>query len=206
VIAPEVSISGGPRTLTMLVDPLASVHAVSGVLPVKGIDIPADQYGDALAALELTFLTAPVLTPRAQVCLPVRDEPGYTWSFLSQRRDGWSEVSTLGVVRRLAVLNAFGEARGALIWAELVDKGWLVPLQGDDGGATVTPKDRRPEPLGTAFAAEEPAIEALLLHASIGPVEQQAGSAAPQELVEGWLAVRPTPEAWFGAPPGSKKR
>ncbi|QRO01748.1 hypothetical protein JRI60_23340 [Archangium violaceum] len=45
----------------MLVDPRGQVHATSGVLPTKAIGVPSDQYAGAIAALEVTFLSAPLM-------------------------------------------------------------------------------------------------------------------------------------------------
>jgi hypothetical protein len=50
-----------PLNVTMLVDPRGSVHASTGVLPVKEISIPTQYYQDVLPRLETCFLVAPML-------------------------------------------------------------------------------------------------------------------------------------------------
>jgi hypothetical protein len=76
------SINSPPHKLTLLLDPRGAVHATSGILPTKAIQIPADQFVDALRNIEVTFLSAPILTDRGRgkINLPLPDEPGYVWS------------------------------------------------------------------------------------------------------------------------------
>ncbi|MEM9219955.1 MAG: hypothetical protein AAGD25_37215, partial [Cyanobacteria bacterium P01_F01_bin.150] len=88
-----------PQVLTMLMDPRGTVHATSGLLPTKGIEIPKEQFAEALKAIEITFLTAPLLLDRGpldqeqhrveQLAIPVPQEPGYEWSWLEREADGW---------------------------------------------------------------------------------------------------------------------
>ncbi|MGZ8285819.1 MAG: hypothetical protein ACXWUQ_09365 [Allosphingosinicella sp.] len=54
---------GDSAMLTLLVDPRASVHAVSGILPVKQLDVPAQFVDPALARIEVGFRVGPLLTP-----------------------------------------------------------------------------------------------------------------------------------------------
>ncbi len=87
-----------PRTLTLLLDPRGSVHASTGILPVKEISIPAHMYADAVGRLAATFLTAPLLTTSDPArrgdqagipAPPLPREPGYAWSWVARGRDGW---------------------------------------------------------------------------------------------------------------------
>jgi hypothetical protein len=70
--------------LLMLVDPRAKIHATSGVLPIKSIEIPPDQYADALKKMEFTFLASPVLSPQADMKMPLPAETNSQWSFISR--------------------------------------------------------------------------------------------------------------------------
>jgi hypothetical protein len=65
------SINSPPHKLTLLLDPRGAVHATSGILPTKAIQIPADQFVEALRNIEVTFLTAPILTEKRVRHLPV---------------------------------------------------------------------------------------------------------------------------------------
>lgn len=92
---------GGLVPLTLLVDPRAGMHATTGVLPVKRVDLPAAAVQSALRALEVTFRIAPALTfvqpspavgdsPPAyaqSIVLPVPAKRTGTWSFWDQEPD-----------------------------------------------------------------------------------------------------------------------
>jgi hypothetical protein len=92
------SISSPPHKLTLLLDPRGAVHATSGILPTKAIQIPADQFVEALRNIEVTFLTAPILTDRGKINLPVPDEPGYVWSWCEKENGVWDKVTQIGQV------------------------------------------------------------------------------------------------------------
>ena len=92
------SISSPPHKLTLLVDPRGVVHATSGILPAKAIHIPADQFVEALRNIEVTFLSAPVLTDRGKINLPLADEPGYVWSWCEKENGVWARATQIGQV------------------------------------------------------------------------------------------------------------
>jgi hypothetical protein len=73
-----------PLTLAILVDPHGVVHATSGIVPVQELSVPPEQYTDALAALEVVFLTTPLLTDAGALNLPLPAEPGFRWSWLGE--------------------------------------------------------------------------------------------------------------------------
>lgn len=100
------TVNAAPRYLTMLFDPRGSVHATSGIQPVKAITIPADQYADALGAIAITFLTAPILTNQGAINLPLPVEAGYRWSWLEQPTSEWQETSEIGQVSPKATFEA----------------------------------------------------------------------------------------------------
>jgi hypothetical protein len=85
----------GPSYLTLLMDPRAAVHAVSGILPAKTLSLPSRFSRGTLASLELTFrigslLTHPEQSPAAggapppyprSMWLPYPAERNGTWSW-----------------------------------------------------------------------------------------------------------------------------
>ena len=89
------SVGAAPQILTMLVDPRGVVHATSGILPTKVIDIPPDQYAAALQAIEITFLSTPILARQGEINLPLPTEPGYSWSWVEKENDAWSDMWSL---------------------------------------------------------------------------------------------------------------
>jgi hypothetical protein len=183
------SVAAPPHTLSILVDPRGTVHACSGLAPVKSIEIPPDQYTDALRAIEVTFLTAPVLTEMGLVRLPLAPEPDFKWSWLSKAGGTWSEVSTTGTLQKRVVQETFGADAEAL-WAALKDKdvGWVSETGAET--ASVTPKDlRKAKTLGDEWAAQEPAVELMLAATYIGQVIKEATFSGRQSLIEGWLKL-----------------
>lgn len=92
----RLSLAGPALKLTMLVDPRGVVHASCGVLPVKDISIPPDQYAQVLRTLSVTFLTSPILTSKKEIQLGLPVEGGYGWSWLD-RPTGftWNRVADI---------------------------------------------------------------------------------------------------------------
>lgn len=87
VVAPaadtlELTLNANVQMLTLLIDPRAGVHATTGVLPVEELSIPPDQYKEAMNALQMTFVTLPVLQQRQQLTVPLPDQNGYQWSWV----------------------------------------------------------------------------------------------------------------------------
>lgn len=91
------SLAGAPETYTMLLDPRGVVHAHCGILPARILSIPSDQFSAALKAIEVFFLSTPILTPTGQLTLPLPAEPGFAWSWLERQNGsvGWQEASKL---------------------------------------------------------------------------------------------------------------
>ena len=188
------SPAGPARTLCLLVDPRGVVHATTGVSPVKTIDIPAHQYQPALRAMEVTFLTTPLLTDRGTIRMTLPDEPGLAWSWLERDPAGWAEWTTHGVVTRTQLLAEIG-ANGPAVWQQLLERKWITPIEGER--AAIASPDRRDDPpgLGDALAMEVPRVEALFARLQVTPFQARATFAAPQEIREGWLRLRNEPAA-----------
>jgi hypothetical protein len=118
----EQSIDDRPNKLTMLIDPRGLVHATCGILPAKAIQIPPDQIADALRAIEVTFLTAPVLTELGKIELPVPDEPGYEWVWLNKENGVWADEVKIQLVRSQATFAT----------KQVIHEGWLKLRQKSD--------------------------------------------------------------------------
>lgn len=87
VVAPaadtlELNLNAAVKMLTLLIDPRAGVHATTGVLPVEELAVPPDQYKAAMNALQMTFVTLPILQQRQQLTVPLPDQNGYVWSWV----------------------------------------------------------------------------------------------------------------------------
>ena len=114
------SIDDPPQKLTMLIDPRGSVHATSGILPTKAIAIPVDQFSEALRNIEVTFLSAPILTDRGKITLPLPDEPGYVWSWLEKENGVWDSARQIAPVGTGGTGSAPQELREG--WLKLTQK------------------------------------------------------------------------------------
>lgn len=111
---------GSSKNVMMLVDPKGEVHATTGILPVKSIAIPSDQYGAALGSLSVTFLTAPVLsgsnTTELSVPLPKTDSG--QWSWINVANGQWQSQNFSGTVQN--------STQGALDYTpQQLIEGWL---------------------------------------------------------------------------------
>jgi hypothetical protein len=160
----ELSLGSPPETLTMLVDPRGSVHATCGVLPVKSIDIPAEQYTDALRRIEVTFVAGPLLTPGSVLDLPLPAEPGAEWSWVERTAAGWRETRSWPTVDR----PAFQDGLALALWQRLLaaDVRWLRPLDPASTRAEAVPPGERAAAPGPYTASVTAAIEAILAPAA----------------------------------------
>ena len=80
--------------VTLLLDPRGAVHATTGVLPAKAIDIPPSLYADALDNLNMAFLTTPILYAintelMPNPLMPVPAQSGGEWSWLQKEKALW---------------------------------------------------------------------------------------------------------------------
>lgn len=96
-------LDGSAVTLTMLIDPRGSVHATTGVLPIKSIKLRTGHYSKALQRISTWFLNAPLLQPTgaaSQFYASPPKESGYRWSWVEAANDhnqpgiepAWDEV------------------------------------------------------------------------------------------------------------------
>jgi hypothetical protein len=104
------AIDDPPLTVMMLMDPRATVHAATGILPIKAIHIPSHHYDTAMRRFEMVYLTAPLLSAARggrdgdTIGLAVSDPPGYQWSWLEKRESEWASpsISAAGLFTPLA--------------------------------------------------------------------------------------------------------
>ena len=82
----SISADDEMQQFLALIDPHGLVHLSSGIQPVKAIQLPERFIRDALGRIELTFLTAPVLTPEDQLQLSLPKEQAFSWSWREANR------------------------------------------------------------------------------------------------------------------------
>jgi hypothetical protein len=80
-----LALKDEPLTVTMLIDPTAKIHATSGVLPVKRITLPPEQYVHAMSKMALWFNTSYLIQPAElsgiNIALDLPPVAGYKWSW-----------------------------------------------------------------------------------------------------------------------------
>lgn len=80
-----LALNDDPLNVTMLVDPRGIVHATTGILPVKAISIPPQQYAPAFKKLNMWFNTTPILQPLLEkddkLLLNLPKVNGYKWQW-----------------------------------------------------------------------------------------------------------------------------
>jgi hypothetical protein len=118
-----LNASNGPLTLPVLIDPRAKLHATSGIFPKKRIAIPRDHYENALNAMEITFLTSPLIIKPGdnslekgdEIRIPVPDEGDYEWTWIEKEKDGWKTYKTKSTVETESIVQK----------TQTIREGWL---------------------------------------------------------------------------------
>ena len=193
-----------PQIVSILMDPRASVHATCGVLPTKELDIPADEYADALNAINVSFLTGPVLTARGSISLPLPKEDGWEWSWIANRDGQWITTRATALIHKAEFEKAFGTEQGGGLWSKLLEKGWLTAIADHDDEATVAPakppadgllrNGRSADDLADYPGQADAVLRVIeLASRAIGPVSPMARF-GEQELREGWMLLSPRPD------------
>jgi len=115
---PLVCTPGSSVEVTLLIDPRAAVHAVTGLLPVVTTALPAEVVGRALRAIEITFTAGPLPTVVGPtptqaghvpafadaVTYPRPTEQHGTWSW-------WQPGTTLGAATGYDLVDAVPDAQ-----------------------------------------------------------------------------------------------
>ncbi len=191
IIWQSLSGDNNPLTLFMLVDPRAGVHASCGVLPTKTIGVPVDQFADSLKRIEVSFLTAPVLTDAGRTRLPLPADPDLTFFWVQRETDRWSVIPAQPIVRKQAILDAF-PADGERLWTQLALDKWIaLDLTGLEGRLLRQPQSG-PLPLN-GFENIRADVQRAIDRGAIGilPVQVEASFGPRAEIREGWLQLTP---------------
>ncbi|HWJ93729.1 MAG TPA: hypothetical protein VNT33_03340, partial [Telluria sp.] len=184
---------GAGEKLLMLVDPRAQVHATTGILPTKSIRIPSDMYAATLRALEMTFLTAPVLSGSSALRLPLSNRPGYRWSWVQERMGGgaprWETLADIDsaptpgmwTYTPQTVRDGWLRLNPDLLAFGLLDaQGRALLAQGVNDGMTLTLTNRQGRPVTFSPAALVP--EGVAASGSV--IYLHFGSTTPQAAVQ----------------------
>lgn len=80
----QVSLNSQPQSITMLVDPCAQIHATTGILPIKNLQIPKGIYTAALQNIDISFKARPLLKGKDSFDIPLPKENGFDWEFIME--------------------------------------------------------------------------------------------------------------------------
>lgn len=92
--------------VSLLVDPRAPVHAITGALPDVTLQLRPERVSAAMAALKVNFRYGPILTETADpgngqppeprpVTIPLPAYRGGSWSWLENSATGWTETGVI---------------------------------------------------------------------------------------------------------------
>ena len=192
----QLSLDAVPVTVTLLMDPRGTVHATTGILPVKSIAIPESQYHDHINSLRTVFPAGPVISPTSHLAMPLPEEPGYSWSWLEKNAADWTEIPHHPTLSEDDLVSEFGIA-GSELWARLVELGRIVIEDRDDVGVLMPGKaDALPDRFKDLDLTVEQVETALHRLANwIERTETHAHFESRNEARNGWLQLRPLPDS-----------
>lgn len=186
-----LSLDDRPLNLMFLLDPRGRVHATTGLLPVKEIGLPADQYAAALNRIEINFLTAPILTPQGHIQLALPQEPGWNWSWIAQEGGRWITLPDVAVLDQAVLTQAFPDQ--PRLWGQLLAAGVLEALPGVVQQARIKP-DAFTTGLQQIDAQLRPDVQRVLeIHSRTLELPDTQVKFPALELREGWLRLRRNP-------------
>jgi len=191
-------LSDAPQLVSMLLDPRGTAHATCGLLPTKVLRIPPEHFSKALEAINVTFLSSPLLTPSGRMELTLPSEPGWHWSWVHREDGSWQEWTTTPVVERSAFRAAFSE-KSREVWQQLLDQNWITEINYERARVNATKERNTPQgpntpPVLTVPGIESEDIERVLDIATrvLQPAPLQARFNRT-EIREGWLQLTRDP-------------
>lgn len=194
------TLSSDPISLTMLMDPHGIVHATTGILPVKTIQLPSEYYTKALNALSMNFLVSPLISPADKVQLTLPKEPGHNWAWLQKNETQWQRTADVICIEKAAFNKAWSVYAsrikktilpGESPWQELLTKNWLVPLSGSETLFKVIPPNENSHQHLAIWKDYGQDISELIQALSCGllPFSSNADFYPEQRILEGWLEL-----------------
>ncbi|NET61098.1 MAG: hypothetical protein F6K47_34725, partial [Symploca sp. SIO2E6] len=197
-----LALNDDPKTVSVLMDVRGSLHVTSAIVPTKELLIPTDQVLPALRAIEVTFLTAPLLTARDRLQINLPRLSGWQWSWVAREAEQWSTLTHTPRIERDLLFQAFPQG-GLALWKALLSSGLLTALPGEPvqalydakqlgatldllfkdpaSGSEVSKFGTKRQDLERFFQIQTQAIEPLTYEAKF----------RPQVLREGWLQLSP---------------
>ena len=86
------SVADPPLHVTLLMDPRGKANLTTGILPVKSIDIPRPLWEPAMAAMQIWFSAAPILSRPYSRRVPIPSLVDRQWSWMEQVRTDNTQI------------------------------------------------------------------------------------------------------------------
>ena len=184
-------------TVLMLMDPEGDVHATTGIVPRKTLKLDTLLYKDAVENIQPNYFTAPLLTPKDSLSVPLPLQKNWSWH-QQKMADGEQQTQTLyslKVVDKSAFVQCLTQTgsepsqatidRRQADWATLVAEKVLVETGTDTGKAYCHDVDLSEK----GFTDVEDVIRCIdgaslggiLPTESVNPLDNRV------RVVEGWL-------------------
>ncbi|MGF1937810.1 MAG: hypothetical protein RM347_026065 [Nostoc sp. ChiQUE02] len=190
------TIQSPPQFITALIDPRASIQAVSGILPTKSIQIPSEFYANIINNISITFLAAPILSANT-ISIPLADALDCNWSWLEQQNlNQWLEVSSRGWLERDQFIQHFNQIKSEIQGSDVLEYllkeeiGWLN--KSNEIQYFIVPQNKRKcQKLSQPYSNFQKHIE-ILLDSLAYKVRSTTTDAtfSPQLIREGWLKLQ----------------
>lgn len=114
----SLSFDDGTKDIFLVVDPRGDVNAISGILPVQVNVLPGNLVEDAMANMNVTFRTGPLITDPDKLSMPLPSEMSGKWSWIQHTGvTTWEEISSIAQANAKARLGADYELKDG--WLKL---------------------------------------------------------------------------------------
>ncbi len=114
----SLSFEDGAQDIFMVVDPRGEVNAISGILPVQVNVLPGNLVEDAMANMNVTFRTGPLITDPDKLSMPLPSEMSGKWSWIQHTGvTTWEEISKIAQANDKARLGTDYELKDG--WLKL---------------------------------------------------------------------------------------
>lgn len=196
---------GAPaQKLTILMDPRGLIHCTTGLLPTESLSLPMQFVAPALEKLQISFLSAPLLSEQRKLTLSLPVEAGFTWAWMQRDGDTWTKLTTRLMLRKADVLSAF--EKGEELWELLRQENWIELQEHDPNAAFLNKPIERTGTSPTSLAealltnGNQKTWDAVQANIATTLWNLAAGIALPKttaffgettEIREGWLTLTP---------------
>lgn len=93
----SLSLTDPDKEVFIVVDPRGDMNAITGILPVQLNVLPGPLVEEALANMNVTFRTGPLITDPAKLYMPLPSEIAGKWSWIQHTGvTTWEEITDIG--------------------------------------------------------------------------------------------------------------